>query len=92
VQGTILHRKLMQKNTGQAAVFVPEVTRKRWPCVRQLIAMFGSLVTIVVEAWTCYRPGHRWHEGDGEKDDMIIMRGVLWSQDGGDETQDRDKL
>jgi hypothetical protein len=86
VQSPVAHYKfninITLKRHRQAPLFTPETTWRDLAIIRKLDDIFGARVTIVLDAWMCFSPGHRLHERGGEGDEMVVVRGVLWRGDG----------
>jgi hypothetical protein len=81
LQGFNWHRKFEVRRPLDQVIFVPERWREL-PMVRRFEKILSPKVTIIVESWSCLGPGHRFYEGDGERFEMIIIRGVVRGQNG----------
>jgi hypothetical protein len=84
LQGFNAHYKFQAKRRPNEVVFLPEKWRDL-PLVRQFERILGSRITIVVESWSCLAPTHMFYKGGGERCEMVIIRGVLWRQNGANE-------
>lgn len=82
VQSPVAHRRFAVQRRKQGALFSPETRWQDLKIVKMLDEIFGTRVMIVLDAWACFRPGHRFYEGSGIRDEMVVVRGVLWPGEG----------
>jgi hypothetical protein len=81
LQGIIQMRKFEVRRQPKQVTFAPE----RWhdlAVTRKFEEILSPRVTIIVETWSCLGPGQTLYEGGGEKCEMLIIRGVIFGQDG----------
>jgi hypothetical protein len=81
LQGIIQMGKFEVRRQPKQVTFAPE----RWhdlAVVRKFEEILSPRVTIIVETWSCLGPGQTLYEGGGEKCEMLIIRGVIFGQDG----------
>jgi len=79
VQGPIAHTRFNDQKRPNGRYFSPETTWQELTIVKKLDSIFEGRVTIVVDAWICFRPSHNLYEGSGESEEMLNVRGVLWT-------------
>jgi hypothetical protein len=78
VQSPIAHSRFNDKRRPQGRYFSPETTWQNLGIVQKLDSIFEARVTIVLDAWICFKPSHNLYEGSGASEEMLIVRGVLW--------------
>ncbi|KAF2821685.1 hypothetical protein CC86DRAFT_373509 [Ophiobolus disseminans] len=78
VQSPVAYKRFVVKTRRAAGVFRPEMTWQNLKIVKKLDEVLKKRVMIVLDAWVCFKPGHKFYEGNGMRDEMAVIRCVLW--------------
>lgn len=78
IQAPVPHYKFYHMRFRQPQVFSPETTWRNLTSIKQLEKIFSPTVTVVLEAWMCVPPGHVVSALGSKREEMIVLRGVVW--------------
>jgi hypothetical protein len=79
LQGPVESFRFQTRRKQNSARFSPHLRWRELPYVKKLERLCDGRITLIIEAWTCLRPGHKYYEGSEDRDEMVMVRGIVWS-------------